>query len=123
MESKRKFTGNEGAFITNDIAQKYTKRFHAKKAKEGHKPKSYVEAQLFGRKKLEALLTEFDKECVGIRFYFVVTDDKEYAEQLIAVAVDENGVDLTEIAIGPKDMPSPGKAVVGGPTCPAICNP
>lgn len=122
-KSKGKFTGNEGVFIPNALAKERTSRFHEKKIKQGHKPKTYVEAQFFGRNKIEELLKEFDKECVGLRFYFMVTEDKEFADQLVAVAVDENGVDLTETAIGLKDMPSPGKALVGGPTCPSVCNP
>lgn len=117
-----KFTGEEGKFISSAEASKLTSHFHEKKKKEGKPLKSYVEAQFFGNKQLKKLM---DKEgCVGLRFYLGASDDKEFDDQIVIVAVDADGKDLTEGRIGLKDMPTDdGDALAGGPVCPHTCNP
>lgn len=117
-----KFTGDEGKFISSSEAAPYTQRFRKKKDEENKKPKSYSEAQFFGNNKLKKLM---EKEgCVGLRFYFGVSTDKEFDDQLVVVAVDATGKDLTSTRIGLKDMPNgDDDALVGGPTCPHECNP
>lgn len=117
-----KFTGEEGQFISSTDAAKLTSHFHTKKKKEGKPPKSYVEAQFFGNKQLKKLM---DKEgCVGLRFYFGASDVTDLDDQIVVVAVDADGKDLTQGRIGLKDMPTDeGDALAGGPVCPHTCNP
>lgn len=116
------FTGEEGKFISATDALSHTNRFHNKKRSEGKEPKSYTEAQFFGRLKLEKLLAK--KGCVGLRFYFAVSEEDTFDDGLVIVAVDDNGKDLTSSRIGLKDMPEEdGDALAGGPVCPHSCNP
>lgn len=117
-----KFTGDEGNLISSSVAAEYTKRFREKKEKEGKKPKSFSEAQFFGNEKLKKLM---EKEgCVGLRIYFGVSKDKEFDDQVVLVAVDADGKDLTSTRIGLKDMPAGNDdALAGGPVCPHVCNP
>lgn len=116
------FTGEEGKFISAKEASSHTNRFHQKKQKEGKKSKSYTEAQFFGKKNLEKLLSK--EGCVGLRFYFGVSDKDEFEDGLIIVAVNADGKDITSARIGLKDLPvDDGEALAGGPTCPHDCNP
>jgi hypothetical protein len=121
MKTKQ-FTGEEGKFISSTEARSLTERFHKKKEKAGKAPKSYVEAQFFGNKQLLKLM---EKEgCVGLRFYFGASDAPEFDDQIIIVAVNAEGKDLTSTRIGLKDMPADeGDALSGGPVCPHTCNP
>ncbi len=125
MNAKHKldrFTGKEGRFISSDEAAKLTHRFHEKKKNDGVKSKTYTEAQFFGNEQLKKLMSR--DECVGLRFYFGVTEDKEINDQLVIVAVDEEGRDLTHGRIGLKDMPEQGgDALTDGPCCPSNCTP
>lgn len=116
------FTGEEGKFISATDASSHTKRFHEKKKKEGRELRTYTEAQFFGKNKLEKLLAK--KGCVGLRFYFGVNENDAFDDDLIIVAVDANGKDLTSSRIGLKDMPEEdGDALAAGPVCPHNCNP
>jgi hypothetical protein len=118
----QKFTGEEGKFIPAADAKQYTARFHKKREKEGKQPSSYTEAQFFGKKQLQKLL---DKDgCVGLRFYFGASGQDAFDDELVIVAVNADGVDLTSARIGLKDMPAADEDVLaGGPTCPHNCNP
>ena len=117
-----KLTGEEGKFISSTQAAQFTGRFHAKKKKEGHEAGTYVEAQFYGNKQLQKLMQK--EGCVGLRFYFAVSEDKELADQIVVVAVDANGKDLTRTRVGLKDMPAgDDDALSGGPCCPHNCNP
>lgn len=114
------FSGKEGKFISSDEASKLTHRFHDKKNSTGHKIKSYTEAQFFGNEQLKKLMSRED--CVGLRFYFGMTDKKEINDELVIVAVNAEGRDLTRTRIGFKDMPDgDGDALTGGPCCPSNC--
>ena len=118
-----KFTGQEGKFISSESAARLTGRFHEKKKKEGEKPGSYVEAQFYGNKQLQKLM---EKEgCVGLRFYRGVSEDQELNDQIVVVAVNADGKDLTHTRIGLKDMPGGEEddALADGPRCPHDCNP
>lgn len=119
---KGKFTGQEGKFISSDEATTLTRRFHEKKKSQGLKTQSYTEAQFFGNDQLKKLMSRED--CVGLRFYFGVTEAREINDELVIVAVDAAGRDLTDARIGLKDMPDGrGAALTGGPCCPSDCNP
>ena len=122
MNSK-KFTGQEGKFISSAKAAQFTSRFHEKKKKEGEEPGTYVEAQFYGNKQLEILMKK--EGCVGLRFYRGVSEDQELNDQIVVVAVDANGKDLTRTRIGLKDMPGgdDDDALAEGPKCPHDCNP
>lgn len=115
-------TGEEGKFISSTQAAQLTSRFHEKKKQEGHEAGTYVEAQFYGNKQLRKLMEK--DGCVGLRFYFGVSEEKELADQVVVVAVDANGKDLTRTRIGLKDMPAgDDDALAGGPCCPHNCNP
>lgn len=117
-----KFTGEEGNFISATDATPHLLRFHERKVKAGNKPKTYTEAQFFGKNKLEKLMAK--EGCVGLRFYFCVNEDDSFEDGLTIVAVDANGKDLTSTRMGLKDMPeNDGDALAGGPVCPHTCNP
>ncbi|TDB67839.1 hypothetical protein [Arundinibacter roseus] len=118
----KKFTGEEGKLISAKEATTIINRFHEKKKKEGSKPKTYTEAQFFGNKQLAKLMQK--EGCVGLRFYFGVSEDTEFSDHIVVVAVNEDGKDLTSTRIGLKDMPEDrGDALTGGPVCPHSCNP
>ncbi len=121
-EKKEKFSGKEGRFISLQEATKLTHRFHEKKKSHGLEAQTYTEAQFFGNEQLKRLMARED--CVGLRFFFGVTEDKEINDQLVIVAVDAQGKDLTKTRIGLKDMPDgDGDALTGGPCCPTNCTP
>lgn len=121
MDSK-KLTGQEGNFISSAEAARFTSRFHQKKKSEGHEHGSYVEAQFYGKEQLEKLLKK--DGCVGLRFYRGMSEEKELNDQIIVVAVNADGKDLTQTRIGLKDMPAgDGDALAKGPCCPHNCNP
>ena len=116
-----KFTGQEGKFISSAEAARYTGRFHEKTQKEDQERGSYVEAQFYGKKQLQKLM---EKEgCVGLRFYMGVSEDKELNDQIVVVAVNADGKDLTRTRIGLKDMPGgdDDDALAEGPKCPHDC--
>ena len=118
-----KLTGQEGKFISSTKAAGFTSRFHEKMKRDGHQHGSYVEAQFYGKKQLQKLM---EKEgCVGLRFYRGLSEDKELNDQIVVVAVDANGKDLTRTRIGLKDMPvgDDDDALADGPCCPHNCNP
>lgn len=117
-----KFTGEEGTFISSSQASQYISRFHERKKREGSEVGTYVEAQFFGKNQLQKLMKKDD--CVGLRIYFGVSESKELTDQVVVVAVDANGKDLTRTRIGLKDMPTgDDDALAGGPCCPHACNP
>ncbi len=121
MDTKR-FTGEEGTFISSTKAAEFTGRFHEQKQKEGLEPGSYVEAQFYGNKQLQKLMEK--DGCVGLRFYRGTSEDKELNEQILVVAVNADGKDLTRTRVGLKDMPAgDDDALAGGPCCPHNCNP
>jgi hypothetical protein len=118
----KKFTGEEGTLISSSKAATFTKSFREKKEKEHKKPNTYTEAQFFGNSKLKKLMKK--EGCVGLRFYFGAFTATEFEDQLVVVAVDADGKDLTSTRIGLKDMPlGDDDALVGGPVCPHECNP
>lgn len=114
-------TGEEGDFISSAQAAEFTARFNDKKRKEGLKPGTYVEAQFYGKQKLLKLMKK--DGCVGLRFYFGVSENQELADQVVVVAVNAEGRDLIRTRIGLKDMPAEEDALAGGPCCPHNCNP
>lgn len=122
MDAK-KFTGQEGKFISSEKAAGLTKRFRDGKEKEGEKPGTYVEAQFYGNKQLERLMKK--EGCVGLRFYRAVSEDQDLNDQIVVVAVNADGKDLTRTRIGLKDMPGgdDDDALAEGPKCPHDCNP
>ncbi len=121
MNTKR-LTGEEGTFISSAKAAEFTGRFHDQKKKEGLEPGSYVEAQFYGNKQLQKLMNK--DGCVGLRFYRGTSEDKELNEQIVVVAVNAEGKDLTRTRVGLKDMPvDDDDALAGGPCCPHECNP
>lgn len=118
----KKFTGEEGRLISSAEASRLTGRFHEKQKKAGKQAGGYVEAQFYGNRQLRKLM---DKDgCVGLRFYFGASEGGEPAEQIVVVAVNAEGRDLTSTRIGLKDMPNgEGDALADGPCCPHNCNP
>ena len=117
-----KFTGDEGKFVSAAAASKLAERYQTKQKEESKKAGTFTEAQFFGSKQLQKLMKK--DGCVGLRFYFAKTEDKEVSEQLVVVAVDANGKDLTSTRMGLKDMPVVGDdALTGGPCCPSHCTP
>jgi hypothetical protein len=115
-----KFTGDEGKFVSAVTASKLTERYQKNQEENKKKPGTFTEAQFFGGNQLQKLLQK--DGCVGLRFYFAKTEDREISDQLVVVAVDADGKDLTSTRIGLKDMPG-GDALTGGPCCPHHCNP
>ncbi|GHB59974.1 hypothetical protein [Persicitalea jodogahamensis] len=117
-----KFTGEEGKFVTATDASKLTERFQSTQREDKKKPGTFTEAQFFGNKQLQKLMQK--DGCVGLRFYFAKTDAKEISEQLVVVAVDADGRDITSSRIGLKDMPAgEDDALTDGPCCPHHCTP
>ena len=118
-----KFTGQEGKFISSATATGFTSRFHEQKKKEGQEPGSYVEAQFYGKEQLKKLMAK--EGCVGLRFYRGISEDQELNGQIVVVAVNADGKDLTRTRIGLKDMPGGEEddALADGPRCPHDCNP
>ena len=117
-----KFTGDEGKFVSATTASKLTERYQKTQQESKKKTGTFTEAQFFGNKQLQKLMAK--EGCVGLRFYFAKTEEKEVSDQLVVVAVDANGKDLTISRMGLKDMP-PGDddALTGGPCCPHHCTP
>ncbi|WP_373515998.1 hypothetical protein [Persicitalea sp.] len=117
-----KFTGEEGKFVSATSASKLTERYQNTQKENKQKSGTFTEAQFFGNKQLEKLMKK--EGCVGLRFYFAKTEAKEICDQLVVVAVDANGKDLTSARIGLKDMPAGGDdALTDGPCCPSHCTP
>lgn len=117
-----KFTGDEGKFVSTAAASKLTERYQNTQKESKKKPGTFTEAQFFGSKQLQKLMKK--DGCVGLRFYFAKTDDVEVSDQLVVVAVDANGKDLTSSRIGLKDMPpDDDDALTNGPCCPSHCTP
>ena len=117
-----KFTGEEGKFVTATDASKLTERYQSTQKEDKKKPGTFTEAQFFGNKQLQKLMKK--DGCVGLRFYFAKTEDQEICDQLVVVAVDADGKDLTSARIGLKDMPADGDdALTDGPCCPHHCTP
>ena len=117
-----KFTGDEGKFVSAVVASKLTERYQNNQEENKKKPGTFTEAQFFGSRQLQKLMKK--DGCVGLRFYFAKTEDKEVSDQLVVVAVDVDGKDLTSSRIGLKDMPAPDDdALTGGPCCPSHCTP
>ena len=118
----KKFTGEEGKFVSAAAASELTERYQKKRKDAREKPGTFTEAQFFGNKQLQKLMQK--DGCVGLRFYFAKTKDKEISDQLVVVAVDASGRDLTSQRLGLKDMPArDDDALTDGPCCPHDCNP
>lgn len=115
------FTGDEGRFVSAAAASKLTERYQNTQKESKKKAGTFTEAQFFGSKQLQKLMKK--DGCVGLRFYFAKTEDKEISDQLVVVAVDANGKDLTSSRMGMKDMPADDDSLTDGPCCPHHCTP
>lgn len=117
-----KFTGDEGKFVSAAAASKLTEHYQHTQKESKKKPGTFTEAQFFGSKQLQRLMKK--DGCVGLRFYFAKTEEKEISDQLVVVAVDASGKDLTSTRMGLKDMPvGDDDALTDGPCCPKFCQP
>ena len=91
------FTGSENHAISLEEARKLTANYRAKAGKDA------VLAGFFGKDTIQQILDQ--EGCVGIRYYYALTDDGKPA--LVLVGVDANENDLIDGVIAEVSLPCP----------------
>lgn len=127
-----RFNGNVGRFLPAKEALARTKRFKQYKIEQlKFKPESFTKAEFFGSNNINKLLGH--KECVGIRIYYGMTEEKRdddisdgklgnrnLTSRLVIVGVRADGTDIFEDPTGQKDIGD--NATLGdGHECPQHC--
>lgn len=88
-----KFTKEDGVLISDEKAIAMTKRFRELKEKAGEK--DYIKAHFYGANLLNTLLDQ--PKAVGLRFYYANDAENSDIQELVIVAVDENGLEIMKL--------------------------
>lgn len=100
------FNGNEGTDILPDVAHAMTKRYRTSHPDE-------VQSIFFGRKILEQILQQ--DGCMGIRFYYGLSDGADSPLHLVAAGADANEDDQLGSGYIIADDGPTGPPRTGGP--------